>query len=406
MTYLDTYHYSASTQAAFYKAESEIIRLDSRLARNELAQYIKEALLAIDAVFAMRISRDAEIPIVPLLAAFQLSKRKGGRNNLRRCYWSACIGFQPSDEELELAVEALHYMQTIEWISDNIRADTTVTIETVLRLHEYLMSGFENDGYFRGFRSEHLPNMRGADPSTIPSAINDLCSFMNKEVFSPLGQASAINHSFERIVPFDTMTNLCGLVLAFSALFKRGLFLNGFMAPICWGASANREDRTKMRISSRDETTSETYESYREDWAMFNARNTYYSVHITESFLDATELLHSAWKSSSLRIPSNSAIEKLINVILGAPQLSIKHAASIIGKSYGATSEAIHQLTVAGITREVALDNRERVFVCDQASDLINSFVEHLTDICQHSELNPVQMTPLAWKLTEDKLMS
>ena len=48
------------------------------------------------------------------------------------------------------------------------------------------------------------------------------------------------------------------------------------------------------------------------------------------------------------------------------------------GKSYGATNEAMRQLVRAGIVKEVAIDNRERVFVCEQSAALIADFVESL----------------------------
>ena len=65
-------------------------------------------------------------------------------------------------------------------------------------------------------------------------------------------------------------------------------------------------------------------------------------------------------------------------MFLSVPQLATRHAASCIGKSYGATNEAMHQLVKAGIVKEVAIDNRERVFVCDQSAALIADFVDNL----------------------------
>ena len=38
----------------------------------------------------------------------------------------------------------------------------------------------------------------------------------------------------------------------------------------------------------------------------------------------------------------------------------------------------MRQLVKAGIVKEVAIDNRERVFVCDQSAALIADFVESL----------------------------
>lgn len=399
MVDLDAYTYTAETQAAFYKAESEVLRLDGRLAHNELAKHMKVALLAIDAVFASRLSHDVELSVVPLISAFGLSRwKKGYRKSARKCIQTAGIGYRFSPGEMQAAIDALYYMQTIDWISDNVNSKTVVTIETVLQLHEFLLSGFEGNGIYHGFRKRTMADRKGSKPASIPAEINDLCTFINEERFSPIGQASAINHAFERIAPFDSLNNLTALVVAFLSLFKRGLFIDGCMVPICWGVSANKEDRTKMRASTHDQVDSYAYERYREHWALFNARNTYYSVVITDSFLNATERLRASWMSSGMRIPANSALEGLIDAFLGTPQLSIKHAASIVGKSYGATSEAMRQLTSAGIVREVALDNRERIFVCDESAKMITGFVEHLDKICQQMELDPVQITPLAWR--------
>ena len=77
-------------------------------------------------------------------------------------------------------------------------------------------------------------------------------------------------------------------------------------------------------------------------------------------------------------MPANSATDKLLDLFLAIPQLATRHAASCIGKSYGATNEAMHQLVKAGIVREVAIDNRERIFVCEQSTALIADFVNEL----------------------------
>lgn len=46
--------FSADTQAAFFGAEAEMIRFGERAAQLPHAEYLKNTLLAIDAVFAIR----------------------------------------------------------------------------------------------------------------------------------------------------------------------------------------------------------------------------------------------------------------------------------------------------------------------------------------------------------------
>ena len=99
---------------------------------------------------------------------------------------------------------------------------------------------------------------------------------------------------------------------------------------------------------------------------------------VADSFLAEAEKLSAKWRSQNLRIPAHSALDKLLDLLLGNPGLSTIRAAELIGKSYGATNEAMRQLVKAGIVKEVAIDNRERVFVCDQSAALIADFVDNL----------------------------
>lgn len=70
------YSYSALTQAEFYKAEAELIRFGERLAHTPSAKHLQDTLLAIDAIFAIRMSHDMTLPAVPLITAFDLSNWK------------------------------------------------------------------------------------------------------------------------------------------------------------------------------------------------------------------------------------------------------------------------------------------------------------------------------------------
>ena len=98
MAYTD-YSYTALTQAEFFKAEAELIRFGERLAHSPSAKYLKDTLLAIDAIFAVRIAHDVMLPVVPLITAFDLSNwkyqgdadqgiRKGRNSGLPSTAWT------------------------------------------------------------------------------------------------------------------------------------------------------------------------------------------------------------------------------------------------------------------------------------------------------------------------------
>jgi len=340
---------------------------------------MKSTLLAFDAIFAIRMSHDVVLPVVPLITAYDLTDWRY-QGDTKRSVRARLPEFQFQDEHLDLATEALHYMQTMSWVADNAQ-DLTITIDTVLRLHDMLMNGKAETNRYEGFRKSFLPHKKGSDPSKIASEINDLCQFANTISYSPLGQASVIHHAFESIVPFESMIDRTGLVLAFTALFKRGLFPHAYMVPICWGASLEREYRKVLKDNSRNKSSIQTHEHYRERWAAYNARNTYMSVVIADSFLTAADKLRTKWRSQGLQVPANSALDRLLDLFLCMPGISTIRASEVIGKSYGATNEAMRQLAKAGIVREVAIDGRERIFICEQSAAMITTFIDNLEKV-------------------------
>ncbi len=389
MAYSD-YSYTALTQAEFFKAEAELIRFGERLAHSPSAKYLKDTLLAIDAIFAVRIAHDVMLPVVPLITAFDLSnwKYQGDADQGIRMQRPE---FRPPVDSMDAIMQAIHYMQAIQWAAVVSQQDAAITMETVLHLHEILLSGKTGDNRYHGFRNYFLPHKKGSDPTMIPLEISELCAFASSESYSPLGQASIIHYSFEKIVPFDTMIDRTGLVLAFMPMFRRGLFPNGYMAPICWGASIGREYRRKLKDSSRVDRTIGKGKDLREHWAVYNAQNTYLSVVLADSFLAEADKLRTKWRSQDLRIPAHSALDKLLDLFLGNPELSTVRAAEIIGKSYGATNEAMRQLVKVGIVREMAVDGRERIFVCRQSAAMITDFVEKLIEMGDKAELSGVR---------------
>lgn len=369
--------FSADTQAAFFNAEAEMIRFGERAAQLPHAEFLKNTLLAIDAVFAVRMAHDVSLPPVSLIVLSSVAEWRY-ENDVERCLATTRSMLRLPEEMGEATIEALHYMQALEWISRISKPGFAATPETIVRLNEILLYGINFEEHDHGFRKTYLPYKKGSVPLEIPREIKKLCDFCNGDYFSPLGQASVIHHAFERIVPFDAMIDRTGLLFAFMPMFRRGLFANELMVPICWGASLEREYRRTLKDASRKELTSESHKVYKEQWAAYNARNTSMGVVIANMFLSKVSKLRENWRSCGLKIPANSATDKLLDLFLAIPQLATRHAASCIGKSYGATNEAMRQLVKAGIVKEVAIDNRERVFVCDQSAALIADFVESL----------------------------
>ena len=334
--------FSADTQAAFFSAEAEMIRFGERAAQLPHAEYLKNTLLAIDAVFAIRMVHDVALPPVPLIVSFDVAGWKFDDDVERashRCgRYCSCLRRRAALSSRRCTTcrrsgRSRHRQARLRGDAETGRA--------AQRDHNCRR---RSDKRAHGFRKTYLPYKKGLVPLEIPREMRKLCEFCNGEYFSPLGQASVIHHAFERIVPFDSMIDRTGLLFAFMPMFRRGLFANELMVPICWGASLEREYRRTLKDASRKELTSESHKVYKEQWASYNARNTSMGVVIANMFISKVSKLRDSWRSRGLKIPANSATDRLLDLFLAIPQLATRHAASCIGKSYGATNEAMRQL--------------------------------------------------------------
>ena len=108
--------FSADTQAAFFSAEAEMIRFGERAAQLPYAEYLKNTMLAIDAVFAIRMTHDVALSPVPLIVLFDVAGWKFD-NDVDHCLAMMRSIVRLPEEASGAAIEALHYMQALEWIS-------------------------------------------------------------------------------------------------------------------------------------------------------------------------------------------------------------------------------------------------------------------------------------------------
>lgn len=105
--------FSADTQAAFFGAEAEMIRFGERAAQLPHAEYLKNTMLAIDAVFAIRMTHDVALPPVPLIVLFDVAGWKFN-NDVDHCLAMMRSMVRLPEETSGAAIEALHYMQALE----------------------------------------------------------------------------------------------------------------------------------------------------------------------------------------------------------------------------------------------------------------------------------------------------
>ena len=67
----------------------------------------------------------------------------------------------------------------------------------------------------------------------------------------------------------------------------------------------------------------------------------------------------------------NSAADRLLQALPGAPVVTVTTAASLIGRTFPAANNAIRQLAAVGIVRQVSIGRRNRAY---EAPEIITAF--------------------------------
>jgi hypothetical protein len=89
------------------------------------------------------------------------------------------------------------------------------------------------------------------------------------------------------------------------------------------------------------------------------------------AFEDQVARIRQRWRAAVGTIRKGSAVHLLIDVLPGAPVVSVSSAADLIGRSFQATNEAMSRLETAGVVRQVNVGRRNRAF---EAPAIIDAF--------------------------------
>lgn len=143
-------------------------------------------MLAIDAVFAIRMTHDVTFPPVPLIVLFDVAGWKFD-NDVDHCLAMMRSMVRLPEEASGAAIEALHYMQALEWISRISKPGFAASPETIVRLNEILLYGISSEERGHGFRKTYLPYKKGSVPLEIPREVKKLCDFWQRRVLLALG---------------------------------------------------------------------------------------------------------------------------------------------------------------------------------------------------------------------------
>ena len=344
-------------------AEAALLKLDASAAALAGTEALARLLLRAESVASSRIE----------------GLEVGGRRLLR-----ADAARQLGEASRDVtALEVLGNIDAMVWGVDTVAPGGPITVDTVLEAHRRLLAGTRLENH--GGRLRTLQNWIGGSaynpcaaefvpppPEAVAGLLDDLLAFCNDDSLPALAQAAIAHAQFETIHPFVDGNGRTGRVLIHLVLRRRGLGLRVLPPVSLVLATLSRgyiDGLTGTRhVGPPDSAEAHTGTNH---WIALFAAACRRAVEDATHFEAQVRALQASWIEHAGRPRRDSAARRLIEALPAAPVLTASTAATLIGRSFQATGQAIDRLVSAGVLTQASAGRRNRTF---EAPELIEAF--------------------------------
>jgi Fic family protein len=355
--------FEGSTAADIADAERAIAVLDA------------QASTLVDTEALARILLRAEC-----IASSRIEGLEVGARRLLRAEAAIDLGEQPDDVT---AAEVLGNIEAMTSAVQRVMPGDPVTVDLLLDFHGRLLSGTRLETYAGRTRSEQNW-IGGSDynpcsatfipppPEYVPDLLEDLCSFCNDDALPAIAQAAMAHSQFETIHPFVDGNGRTGRALIHFVLRRRGLATR-VLPPISLVLATWANDYVDglQATRYRGPASSTAAQNGINLWVARFAAACLRAVADASDFEKRSQQLQQEWRAKLGAVRANSATDLLLRALPGAPLLTVKSAAALIGRTFAAANEAIKRLVDAEILRPVTVGRRNRAF---EATGVIEAF--------------------------------
>ncbi len=345
------------------EAEASITRLDLEASSLMGSETLARILLRAEAVASSRIE-GLEVGARRLLHAEAARSLEGA----------------PSDVT---ASEVLGNIDAMAFGIDQVTAGDDLSLDLILDVHRRLLSGTRLDEFGGRFRNEQ--NWIGGSsynpcsaayvpppPEYVADLMEDLCAFCNEDGLPAVAQAAVAHAQFETIHPFVDGNGRTGRALIHLVLRRRGL-ANRVLPPVSLVLATWAKDYiTALEgVRYRGPATCQGAHSGANRWIAQFAIACSRAVADAAAFEERARGVEADWRARLGSVRQNSAADRLLQVLPGAPVVTVTTAASLIGRTFPAANNAIRQLASVGILKQVSIGRRNRAY---EAPEIINAF--------------------------------
>jgi Fic family protein len=208
----------------------------------------------------------------------------------------------------------------------------------------------------------------------VEDLVADLCSFSNDDSLPTVVQAALAHAQFETIHPFTDGNGRVGRALVHLVLRRRGLVVRA-LPPVSLILATWADEYVAGLTATRylgPPTSVEALQGLNR-WIGLFAAAAKRAVADADAFEEEMDRLDKAWRQRLGRVRANSATDLLLRALPGAPLLTVRSAAALVGRSAQAANEAVARLTEAKVLSQTTLGRRNRAF---EAPDVISAFTD------------------------------
>ena len=344
-------------------AESAIIRLNA------------EARALVDTEALARILLRAEA-----VASSRIEGLVIGARRLLHAEVVRTLSETPSDVS---AHEVLNNIDAMVHAVESVGVGDPITMDLLLELHHRLLRGTSQEEH--GGRLREVQNWIGGSdynpcaatfvpppPELVPDLVVDLCAFCSTDDLSPVAQAAIAHAQFETIHPFVDGNGRTGRALIHMVLRRRGI-AERVLPPVSLVLATLARNYIDGLTAFRyvgSATAPRALEGLN-IWVSRFAGACVRSVQDATAFESRAAELEGSWRERLGPIRANSATDRILRILPGAPILTVDGAAKLIGRTFNPANEAIQRLVETGIVRQVNIGRRNRAY---EAPEIIAAF--------------------------------
>jgi Fic family protein len=316
------------------------------------------------------------------VASSKIEGLEVGPRRLLRAEVAKEIGDDSSDVT---ATEVLANIEAMQHGIDTVHTGDRITVDLILQIHERLLRGSrmeEHGGHVRDVQnwiggSDYNPcsaSFIPPPPSEVPGLVNDLVTFCNEDSLPAVAQAAIAHAQFETIHPFVDGNGRTGRTLIQLVLRRRGVATR-INPPVSLILATHARDYVQGLTATRYRGSANSIDAREgiNTWVSTFAGACKRAVSDAEEFEERAQDIELEWRTRLGRVRAKSATDLLLRQLVGAPVLTVKSAASLIGRSSVQTNQAVQRLEEAGILNQVTVGHRNRAF---EAPDIVDAFAD------------------------------